>query len=58
MELATTDLRLEGERQWRNACAHPADGRRWRYLPVFDFVTGQLICDNCGDVLASSVPSL
>ncbi len=57
MELKTTDLRLPGERAWRNACLHPADDRRWRYMPVFDFVSGQLVCDQCGDVLAGTLPT-
>jgi hypothetical protein len=57
METQTTDLRLEGSRKWRNSCTHPVDERMWRYLPVFDFVTGQLVCERCGDVLTGSVPS-
>lgn len=57
MDVQTTDLRLAGGRNWRNACAHPVDDRKWRYLPVFDFVTGQLCCERCGEVLAGSVPS-
>lgn len=57
MEVQTTDLRLEGPAAWRNSCVHPGEERRWRYLPVFDFVTGQLVCDRCGEVLASSIPA-
>jgi hypothetical protein len=58
MEVQTTDLRLEGSRVWRNGCTHPVDDRKWRYLPVFDFVTGQMVCDRCGEVIAGSVPTL
>ena len=58
MDVQTTDLRLEGSRTRRNGCSHPVDDRKWRYLPVFDFITGQMVCDRCGDVLAGSVPSL
>ena len=57
MELQTTDLRLEGRKAWRNTCTHPVDERHWRYMPVFDFVTGQLVCHRCGDVLAGTLPA-
>jgi len=57
MEIATDDLRLKGRTAWKNACEHPADGRRWRYMPVFDYMSGQLVCERCGEVLAGSLPT-
>ena len=57
MEIASDDLRLKGRTAWTNTCTHPAESRRWRYMPVFDYVSGQLVCDHCGEVLAGSLPT-